>query len=295
MGGTGEVLENEEIKSVDDVQQDTVASGFIKNISDQGIFVALNQEKQQMLNARVGMIKEQYVIVAIPSMRNIVGWFQRTKRINQPAGVCLRHIIEMVDDLSQLTNRRRSLKECHIGQIIQARIIGYCDANIHRFLAVIHRQAGTRAELELSMRPSRLSEDGDNVRVQGLNDLEDGSIVTAFVKSFNEHAMWILVHPMVMARVAVLDVSSDDVGIVNDLPTHFAPGMAIKLRIIPEQSSIHTTHAVYRVIKIESREVPIHVFFVTSFRCSSIMKSHHWHPCPTGMKPILIIIIMSQK
>ncbi|TPX37287.1 hypothetical protein SeLEV6574_g07938, partial [Synchytrium endobioticum] len=44
MGRTGEIPGNDEIRSIDDVQQDTVVSGFVKNISGQGVFVALNRK-----------------------------------------------------------------------------------------------------------------------------------------------------------------------------------------------------------------------------------------------------------
>ncbi|KAI1824394.1 nucleic acid-binding protein [Xylaria intraflava] len=140
-------------------------------------------------------------------------------------------ISQVFDSWDAIPNPKDPLGGFKAGKILEVRILGVHDARNHRYLPISHRS--TQSVLELSAKPSNL--EADAASELSLGALEVGSVHVGFVNNLQQNSLWVNISPHIRGRISMLEIS-DDVSILDKLPTNFPVGSALRVRVLKVDS-----------------------------------------------------------
>ncbi|KAI2630538.1 hypothetical protein GGS21DRAFT_207009 [Xylaria nigripes] len=136
-------------------------------------------------------------------------------------------ISQVFDTWDAIPSPKSPLNGFRANQIIEVRILGVHDAKNHRFLPISHRSR--HSVLELSAKPSDLK--ADATPELSLKTLELGSTHIGFVNNIQQNSLWVNLSPNIRGRINMLEIS-DDVSLLDKLPTYYPVGSALKVRVL---------------------------------------------------------------
>lgn len=137
-------------------------------------------------------------------------------------------VSEAFDNIEDIHDRKRPLKQFSSKQILEVRIIGQHDSRSYRFLPLSHRSS-KNVVFELSARPSMIAD--TSKAVLKMEDLAVGDSYLAFVNNVAENSLMVNLSPAVRGRVRAADVS-DDLNLAANLPRNFPVGSVLKTKIV---------------------------------------------------------------
>lgn len=136
-------------------------------------------------------------------------------------------VSEVFDDIVDIHDHKRPLKQLTPKQVIKVKILGQHDSRTYKFLPLSHRSS-KNVVFELSARPSVVSGKGSSILT--LDDIQVGNWYPVFVNNVSEYSLMVNVSPAVRGRIRGSDVS-DDLGMATNLARNFPIGSMIKAQV----------------------------------------------------------------
>ncbi|QIW94506.1 hypothetical protein AMS68_000024 [Peltaster fructicola] len=139
-------------------------------------------------------------------------------------------VSEVFDSWDEIKNTRNPLQDSFkVGQVIDVTVLGIRDARGYRFLPFSHRGRGNTM-IELSAKASR-RHSKDKELLNGMEDVQEGVVYTAFVNNTLEDCIWVNLSPSIRGKIAIMNLSRD-AGRLQDLPKAFPTGSALRVRVL---------------------------------------------------------------
>jgi rRNA biogenesis protein RRP5 len=135
-------------------------------------------------------------------------------------------VSQVFDTWEQIEDAKRPLSKFRPNDIIEVRVLGVHDARNHRFLPISHRSAKNPV-FELTAKPSDLT--SPELKIIGVDQLEVGAKVTAFVNNVSDDGLWVNISPNLRGRIKAID-AADNLEAIQEM--NFPVGSALHVAVI---------------------------------------------------------------
>lgn len=139
-------------------------------------------------------------------------------------------ISEVFDSWDDIEDKKRPLSKFKKGDVINVKIIGQYNARTHKYLAITQSSTGLSSVLELSSKPSDLTQTSKPAALS-IDDVEIGSQWTAFINNSTWDALYASVTPEVTGRIPLVNLS-DDLSLLEDHDNLYPVGSAVQVTVV---------------------------------------------------------------
>ena len=150
------------------------------------------------------------------------------------------HISEVTDSPDSASGG--IFKNFKVGQLIQAKVIGFNDAKSHKFLPFSHKNPVSQTVVELTLRPSELElmdcclVESFDKRRPTLENINQKTEYVGFVNQIDKNNVWIHVGPKLLGRISIFNLSMDP-NVLSNVSDHFAIGSVVKCYLLSKDES----------------------------------------------------------